>query len=123
MGPSGNGLEVKSRPAANSSSARLCRDGFLVALLNPKTAIFFAAFVPQFLDPTAATLGHTLQLSVVFVAIAAVTDSAYALTASAVRGLLVGGVRGAQRTGRMLSGGAFVALGLFTAVSGRPAKP
>ncbi len=106
-----------------ASWRRFCRDGFFVALLNPKTTIFFAAFVPQFLDQGAATVFDTLELSVVFVLIAACTDSTYALTASGARRLLLNtGIR-MQRTGRMLSGGTFVALGLFTAVAGRQSKP
>jgi threonine/homoserine/homoserine lactone efflux protein len=41
---------------------RVVRDGFVVALLNPKTALFFAAFLPQFLEPTTASAFQTRHL-------------------------------------------------------------
>jgi threonine/homoserine/homoserine lactone efflux protein len=118
---------IRSAPASPSAATlpppsaalrRIFMDGFLVALFNPKTAIFFAAFVPQFLDASTATPVGTVELSVVFVVIAATTDSIYALSASTARRLVVGKPV-TERTGRYLSGGAFIALGLFTAISGR----
>jgi threonine/homoserine/homoserine lactone efflux protein len=117
---------IRSRPTPSPAalqlpSAALKRifiDGFLVALFNPKTAIFFAAFVPQFLDASTATPVGTVGLSVVFVLIAATTDSIYALLASSAREWVVGRPATAC-AGRFLSGGAFIALGVFTAVSGR----
>jgi threonine/homoserine/homoserine lactone efflux protein len=62
-------------PTIQLSPARLFRDGFLVALLNPKTALFFAALLPQFIDPGASPLWQSLVLSCVFVAIAVCTDT------------------------------------------------
>ena len=93
-------------------------DGLMVALFNPKTTIFFAAFVPQFLDRESATPAETVTLSVVFVLVAATTDCLYALLAGSVR-RLVGERSAAARSGRLVSGGAFIALGLFAAFSGR----
>jgi threonine/homoserine/homoserine lactone efflux protein len=66
------------------SPSRLFRDGFFVALLNPKTALFFAALLPQFIDPGASPLRQSLALSGVFVSIAMCTDTIYMLTASAL---------------------------------------
>jgi threonine/homoserine/homoserine lactone efflux protein len=63
----------RSQPIA---AARIFRDGFIVALLNPKTAVFFAAFLPQFLDPKAPPVLPGMALGAVFVAIAAVSDTA-----------------------------------------------
>lgn len=93
------------------------RDGVIVALLNPKTAVFFAAFLPQFMSPGAAPLLQSVVLGALFVAIAAVTDTGYACAAGSVAPMLqrAGGVRSC---GRYLSGGAFIGLGLFTALSG-----
>ena len=105
----------------HGSLRRLFGDGFVVALLNPKTAIFFAAFLPQFVD-THAPIGQTLALGVLFVLVAAVTDSLYALGAGSVRPLLERAA-GVARLGRYLTAGAFIGLGLLTAVSGQRPKP
>jgi threonine/homoserine/homoserine lactone efflux protein len=98
------------------SQGRIFRDGFIVALLNPKTAVFFAAFLPQFLSPGAPLMLQSMALGSIFVAIAAVTDSAYALVAGAVAPAL----RGSRlhRTGRRFGGGVFIGLGVFTALAG-----
>lgn len=69
------------------------RDGVLVALLNPKTAVFFAAFLPQFMAGDAAPMVQSVVLGSLFVAIAAITDAGYALVAGAISPLL-GSVRG-----------------------------
>src|SRR5688572_23492386 len=63
---------------------RIFRDGFVVALLNPKTAVFFAAFLPQFMSAEQALLPQSMLLGSIFVAMAAVTDIAYALAAGAI---------------------------------------
>jgi threonine/homoserine/homoserine lactone efflux protein len=96
---------------------RIFRDGFLVALLNPKTAVFFAAFLPQFMRLDSAGVLQSVVLGALFVAIAAVTDTVYALAAGAVAPLL-GRARGVRAMGRYATGGAFVGLGLFTAIAG-----
>ena len=101
---------------------RIFVDGFVVALLNPKTALFFAAFLPQFIDTAHAPMAQTIALGVLFVAMAAVTDSMYALTAGAVRPWLQR-TKGVGAAGRWLTGGAFIGLGILTAVSGQKAKP
>jgi threonine/homoserine/homoserine lactone efflux protein len=93
------------------------RDGFVVALLNPKTAIFFAAFLPQFMSPPASPLAQSVALGALFVLMAVVTDTAYALTAGAAAPLLTR-ARGVSAAGRYLTGGAFIGLGVFTALSG-----
>jgi threonine/homoserine/homoserine lactone efflux protein len=99
------------------SLRRIFRDGFVVALLNPKTAIFFAAFLPQFMSQDSAPALQGIALGALFVAIAAVTDSIYALAASAVAPILAQ-ARGIRALGRYATGGAFIGLGLFTAFAG-----
>lgn len=96
---------------------RIFRDGFIVALLNPKTTVFFAAFLPQFLSPGAPPMFQTMVLGGLFVAIAAVTDSIYALAAGAIAPALAR-ARGVRRFGRRLGGGMFIGLGVFTALAG-----
>lgn len=93
------------------------RDGLVVALLNPKTAIFFAAFLPQFMSRESEPALQGIALGSLFVAIAAVTDSLYALAASAVAPVL-SRARGLRALGRYATGGAFIGLGLFTALCG-----
>jgi len=60
---------------------------------------------------------QTMALGALFVAIAAVTDSAYALVAGAIAPALAG-ARGVRRLGRHLGGGMFIGLGSFTALAG-----
>jgi threonine/homoserine/homoserine lactone efflux protein len=97
--------------------ARVFRDGFVVALLNPKTTLFFAAFLPQFLSAEASTIVQGITLGSLFVAIAAVTDSAYALAAGAIAPTLAR-ARGVRVLGRYFTAGAFIGLGVLTAAGG-----
>ena len=111
-------------PAAHSDAARappksagqLFRAAFLVALLNPKTALFFAALLPQFIQPGTAPLAQTLFLGGVFVAIALCTDSVYVLVAAA----LAERIRRRSRWrpyGRYVSAATFMGLGVYAALS------
>jgi threonine/homoserine/homoserine lactone efflux protein len=101
---------AKLEPA---SLRRIFRDGFIVALLNPKTAIFFAAFLPQFMSADSPAIVQSLTLGSVFVAIAAVTDTGYALAAGALAPVLTR-ARGVRAIGRYLTGGSFVGLGIYS---------
>jgi threonine/homoserine/homoserine lactone efflux protein len=102
--------------SATVSLKRVFRDGFVVALLNPKTTVFFAAFLPQFLSAGAPPMVQGMALGSLFVAIATITDSAYALAAGAAAPALRGNV--IRRIGRRLGGGVFIGLGVFTALAG-----
>jgi threonine/homoserine/homoserine lactone efflux protein len=94
---------------------RIYGQGVVVNVLNPKTALFFFAFLPQFVDVEA---GHvTTQLVVfglTFVTLAVLSDSAWALVA----GTGAGWLREHLSLQRWVSGTVFVGLGLATAVSG-----
>ena len=97
---------------------QIYRQGMVVNLLNPKTALFFFAFLPQFADPTRSSM--TLQiflLGCIFVGLALLSDGAYALLAGTMGGYLRRNGR-FQRTQRTLSGSIYIVLGLATAVSG-----
>ena len=96
--------------------------GVLVNLLNPKTALFFLAFLPQFVDPARghATL-QIFELGVLFALMGWMSDSVWAL----VSGTFAEHIRGSVRlhsTQRKVSGGALIALGLASAFSGAKAK-
>ena len=92
------------------------RDGFVVALMNPKTAIFFAAFLPQFMSTTAPLIPQSIALGALFVVIAAVSDTAYAVAASAIGPALRSAGR-FRSLGRYLTGASFIGLGVLTALS------
>lgn len=107
-----------SVPAPQAASlARIFRNGFVVALFNPKTTIFFAAFLPQFLSPDVPHMLQSLSLGTLFVAIAALTDSLYAVAAGAIAPML-SRARGIRRIGRRLAGSVFIGLGIFAALDG-----
>jgi threonine/homoserine/homoserine lactone efflux protein len=120
------GIKALRRPAATAvpgefaspQRRRIARDGFLVALLNPKTALFFAAFLPQFIDRAAGpTALQGALFGVVFVAVAACTDSAYVLAAN-VAGARLGRGRRFETIGRYAAAATYFGLGLFTAATG-----
>jgi threonine/homoserine/homoserine lactone efflux protein len=109
--------EPTNAKPAPASLGRIFRDGFVVALLNPKTAIFFAAFLPQFMSADASPIVQSIVLGSLFVGIAAVTDTCYAIAAGTVAPML-SRARGVRAFGRYLTGGAFIGLGVFTALGG-----
>ena len=104
--------EATAAPAP-ASLGRIFRDGFVVALLNPKTAVFFAAFLPQFMNAQTPAIIQSVTLGSIFVAIAALTDTAYALAAGALAPALVR-ARGVRAAGRYVTGGAFIGLAVYT---------
>lgn len=99
---------------------RIFRDGFVVALLNPKTALFFAAFLPQFMTPNAPHFTQSLALGASFVAVAACTDLFYVMAASLVAPR-IGQLGAHARWGQRAAGASFIGLGVLTAFSSRPA--
>lgn len=119
-------LRAPATPFASDTSVaaatwqHVCRDGFMVALLNPKTTIFFAAFLPQFIATPHAFL-PTVLLGALFVLIAATTDSLYALGAGSLRPYLTKTAR-LGVWGKYCSGGAYIGLGLLTALASNRTK-
>jgi threonine/homoserine/homoserine lactone efflux protein len=115
---------LRSKPATRPEDAprralsplSLFRAAFLVALLNPKTALFFAALLPQFIHPAAAPLAQTLFLGVVFVALALCTDTIYVFAAAALAFSLRRRAR-SRPYGRYLSGATFIGLGVYAALA------
>jgi threonine/homoserine/homoserine lactone efflux protein len=91
---------------------RLYLDGVVVNVLNPKTALFFLAFLPQFVDPDHGPVWtQTLILGLLFIALGLASDGAYALASAHVGRRLRRGV-GRRQLSRYLEGGLLVGLGV-----------
>jgi len=100
---------------------RLYAQGAVVNVLNPKTALFFLAFLPQFVDPDRGSAALQIAvLGTLFAVIALVSDTTYALLAGAVAGRIRRTGAGA-RARRYLTGGIFIVLGVSAAAARRSA--
>ena len=100
------------------SLSQMFRKGFLVNLLNPKTALFLYAFLPQFVDPArGSSVLQILLLGALFVVLATITDSTYALISSAA-GRLLTQRPGFQRIQKYVTGVIYISLGVAAALSG-----
>ncbi len=113
------GGEPASEQGEPQARGDLFRQGMVVNVLNPKTAIFFLAFLPQFVDPSMAVAPQVLVLGAEFIAIAVLSDGAYALIAGTL-GERVRRSAVANRWVDRAAGGTLVALGGLAAVSGSP---
>jgi threonine/homoserine/homoserine lactone efflux protein len=89
--------------------------GFVVSLTNPTTLLFFAAFLPQFVDPARSAGLQTLVLCASFWAMALVFDSGYAVLAGRVRGLF--DKPGRARLRERISGAIMLAAGVGLAMA------
>ena len=109
---------TENKEVQRESLSRIYWQGFAINLLNPKTALFFFAFLPQFIDPArGSVVGQNLLLGAIFVGMAIITDSLYALLASSLAGKLAGNM-GFQKGGRYFAGLVYVGLGITTALTG-----
>jgi threonine/homoserine/homoserine lactone efflux protein len=111
-----------AQPESAPSERRLRRrfgQGVIVNVLNPKTALFFFAFLPQFVDPEQGAAALQIAvLGLVFVVIAVVSDSVWALAAGTASERLRGNRRFLS-VQRYVSGSVFVGLGALTAAAKR----
>jgi threonine/homoserine/homoserine lactone efflux protein len=104
------------------SLGRLYRRGVVVNILNPKTALFFLAFLPQFVDPARGSVWlQTTALGLLFVLVALCSDTTYALV-SGQAAEVVRHNRGFVRGQRFVTGGVLVGLGVTAALSGSPSR-
>jgi len=111
--------DVAVEPAPLS---RVFSQGVIVNILNPKTALFFLAFLPQFVDPArGAAWTQILLLGATFVILALCSDGLYALLSGTAGGWLRRRMKGAsfRRGQRFVSGGILIALGAVAATSGK----
>jgi threonine/homoserine/homoserine lactone efflux protein len=103
---------------ARRSLGRLYRDGFIVNLLNPKTALFFLAFLPQFVDPAQGAVPFQIAfLGLLFTLMGLMSDGLYALAAGTA-GRWVKRRDHYLRWERYLTGGVFIGLGVTAALAG-----
>jgi threonine/homoserine/homoserine lactone efflux protein len=100
----------------------LFAQGIVVNVLNPKTALFFFAFLPQFVDVSRGDVAFQIVvLGLVFIGLAILSDGAYAVATGSAAGWL-NARRGFSRAERYVSGTVLVGLGLATALSGAHRK-
>ena len=120
------GIRTLSRKPAtfNQEQKSLSRrksftQGIVVNTFNPKVALFFLSFLPQFIDTASdhAQL-QSLFLGAIFVVLATLFNGSYSLMASGLRHLLLRG-RTLPFIQRYVSGSLFVGLGLLAATAGR----
>lgn len=102
---------------------RVFTQGVVVEILNPKTALFFLAFLPQFVDPARGSV--TLQLAVLGLLLSGVTtlsDSTYALLTGTAGNWVRGNLRNVRfhRAQRFVTGGAYLTLGAVAALADPP---
>lgn len=110
--------EAKAELSQQESLSRVYTQGFVVNIFNPKTALFFFAFLPQFVNTSNGNI--TLQmflLGIIFVVMAIITDSCYAFASSSIADQLKANQNFA-RNQRYFTGLIYIGLGVVTAFSG-----
>ena len=95
------------------SSRRMLAHTWLVTALNPKSIVFFVAFLPQFLDPTRPLLAQLVVMEATFLALATVNAAAYAGLAQSARRLIR--TPSIQRAVNRTGGSLLIGAGLLTA--------
>jgi threonine/homoserine/homoserine lactone efflux protein len=97
---------------------RIFYEGVIVNVLNPKTALFFFAFLPQFVDVSSGSVAlQILLLGAIFVGMGVVSDGAYALLAGSLGDWMKRNLR-LLKAQRYFAGTVFIALGIATALHG-----
>jgi threonine/homoserine/homoserine lactone efflux protein len=119
-------LRDESFAAADSNEqtalGRVFRQGVVVSVLNPKEALFFFAFLPQFVDPARGRItAQILFLGLLFVCMGVISDSLWAISAGTLAHALKRSTLW-MRTQRYVSGGMLISLGLATAFAGSTSK-
>ena len=122
LGRDGGEAELEVESLGERSTAHLFTHGVIVNVLNPKTALFFLAFLPQFVDPSAGPVApQMLVLGTMLVGLGVLSDGTYALLAAGAGNRLRRAVATRRRLEK-LSGGVFVGLGVIAALAGEPRR-
>lgn len=116
-------LEARTEQPSGAVSlpkrSRLFADGVFISVLNPKVALFFVAFLPQFVDPAAGdATGQLLLLGAWYSLLALMTDGGYALLAGAIKARFAAGRRAIGP--KVASGLTYIGLGVGAAFADRP---
>lgn len=114
----GMSSEVFHPRATSLSRWKLCLNTYLVTALNPKGIIFFVAFLPQFIDPSAAAAQQLWILAVTFVVMAALNALLYAVFAASARRALTS--PRAQRGFNLAGGSLLSAAGVWALMARQP---
>jgi threonine/homoserine/homoserine lactone efflux protein len=115
-------LTDASPEAAQTQLSRVFGQGIIVNVLNPKTALFFFAFLPQFVDASRGSVAlQIFLLGTLFAVMGALSDSLWALFAGSVAHHLKNNPHWMKRQ-RYVSGGMLISLGVATAFAGSGSK-
>jgi threonine/homoserine/homoserine lactone efflux protein len=113
---------ASSEESGRIQLSRIFGQGIVVNVLNPKTALFFFAFLPQFVDVSRGRVaGQVLFLGLLFAVMGVLSDSVWALFAGTLAHALNRNTRW-MRAQRYVSGGMLISLGLATAFAGSATK-
>ncbi|EMI11463.1 LysE family translocator [Anoxybacillus gonensis] len=89
-------------------------ESVIVEVMNPKTALFFLAFFPQFITPSASSVpAQFLLLGTIFIILAFINDSLYAILAASIRKWIVG-KKGHAKVVNKVTGYLYIVLGIFS---------
>jgi len=112
---SSDGITSQIPKAPHKKLRKIFYESALVEVMNPKTALFFLAFFPQFISPAAGSVtAQFLLLGTIFIILALLSDGLYALLAAGIRKRIVGSNVGSKLLNR-ITGYFYIVLGVFSA--------
>ncbi len=113
---------AEAETTEEKSLSRTFYQGIWVNVLNPKTALFFTAFLPQFIDVERGSVAtQILLLGLIMIALGTLSDMVYALSAGSLGNLLRGNLK-FLRAQRYFAGSVYIGLGAATALTGSNKK-